>query len=185
MAWQWGHQNVFGKSWKCKGQAHNNKQEAKRVWQCRMQTFAHFCAMFNLCGLFTDIRERISNFSGQNIQGQRSLVRCGTRLLGTHFPHQRPTLLSTPGTSTTHTTANKQNKHSCCAGFMRQSVLGEREGPCTQTHHEQAGQTTLLFITYPCLVWSWRQQCGYKICRDQCSSRLNSLLILLLKRTSK
>lgn len=132
MAWQWGHQNVLGKSWKCKSQAHTNKHQGRRLWQFRMQTLTHFCAMFNLWRLFMDIRRRISNLSAQDIEGQRSLARCATRLLGTHFPHQKPTLLSTPGTSTTHTTANKQNKHSCCTGFTRQSMLGERKGPCTQ-----------------------------------------------------
>lgn len=91
-----------------------------------------FCAVFNLWGLCTNITDRISNLSGQDIQGKRSPARCGTRLLGIHFPHERPTLLSAPGTSTTHTTRNKQSKHSCCAGFVSQSVLEEREGPCTQ-----------------------------------------------------
>lgn len=47
-----------------------------------------------------------------------------------------------------------------------------------QMHHEQAGQTVLLCIRCPCLVLSWRQQCRYKTCRDQCSPLLNSLLIL-------
>lgn len=75
--------------------------------------------MFNLCWLFTDIRKIISNLSGQDIPGQRSLVRCGTR-----------NSFSTPKTQPAVYTRHFHHPHCCKQAKQAQLLCWIHEPEC-------------------------------------------------------